>query len=222
MAIRRVTGLASVLRRGATAFGLSAGLVLGLAVMPAHAGLVTFFFSGTLNSATLDPVSPFPDAVDFLTPFSGSYSFDPGAPNSNLADPMGSGTYSSPTGALSLTVGGLSFSFSGLSVVTQKSPGFVFYGVSIDVDPLDPTAPVLTLSLTGLSDLALASSVLPLAPPSLALFDATNAFFFSATVDGNQIELQGALDALTVPEPPLPIALVAAAALAASALRRRR
>ena len=218
----QVVGIGDVLYRGARVLMLSAGLCLGLVAIPAHAGLLTFLFSGTINSAVLDPVSPFPDPVDFLTPFSGSYSFDPAAPNSNLLDPSGSGTYASPLGALSLTVGGRSFSFNGLSVVTQKSPGFVFYGVSIDVDPLDSTAPVLTLSLTGLTDAALASNALPLAPPSLALFDTTNAFFFSATVDGNQVELQGALDSLAVPEPPLPILAVLAAALAVSALRRRR
>jgi len=106
----------------------------------------------------------------------------------------------------------------------MDAPGGDFYGVSFAENPTDdnPTGIQLNLSLTGVTDAAVTSNALPLVPPSLSLFDTSNAFFFTDTIDGNQVELGGSLDALAVPEPPAPIVPVIAAALAASWLRRRR
>ena len=223
----RASRLGSLLGRPAhvaAGLGLALGLALSLTPPDARAGLVTFNYAGTIQQVpSLDPDSPFPDPVDLGTPFNGTYTFDDSATNQIVGDPS-SGAYFSPLGSLTLNVGGLSFTFTGISIVVMDAPGGDFYGVSFAENPTDdnPTGIQLNLSLTGVTDAAVTSNALPLVPPSLSLFDTSNAFFFTDTIDGNQVELGGSLDALAIPEPPAPIVPVIAAALAASWLRRRR
>lgn len=208
------------------ALGLGLGLALSLAAADAGAGPVTFAYAGTITGASaLDPASPFPDPVDFGTPFNGTYTFDGSATN-EIADPT-SGSYASPLGTLTLNLAGLSFTFTGISIGVVNSPGFDFYDVIFAENPTadNPTGIQLSLALTDFTGTALSSNALPLVPPSLSLFDTTNAFFFTDTIDGNQVEVAGsldALDALAIPEPPAPIVPVIAAAIFASWLRRRR
>ena len=224
----RASRLGSLLGRPATvatAVGLALGLALSLTPADARAGLVTFTYAGTIQSVSaLDPASPFPDPVDFGTPFNGTYTFDDSAPNT-APDPTTSGSYASPLGTLTLNLAGLSFTFTGISIGLNHIPGFFdFYSVVFAESATDdnPTGIQLSLSLQDFSGTALGSTALPLLPPSLSLFDTSNAFFFTDTIDGNQVELGGSLDALAIPEPPAPIVPVIAAALAASWLRRRR
>jgi hypothetical protein len=209
----------------AAGLGLALGLALSLTPLDASAGLVTFSYAGTINQVgALDPASPFPDPVDFGTPFTGTYTFDDSAPNT-APDPTTSGSYASPLGTLTLNLAGLSFTFTGISIGLNHIPGvFDFYSVVFAENPTDdnPTGIQLSLSLQDFSGTALGSTALPLLPPSLSLFDTSNAFFFTDTIDGNQVDVGGSLDALAIPEPPAPIVPVIAAALAASWLRRRR
>ncbi len=219
--------LERILRRSSTfGFALGLGVVSALSLISAHARAdpVTFSYAGTITQvAALDPASPFPQLVEFGTAFNGTYTFDSEAVNGILGDPS-SGSFASPLGTLTLNLGGLSFAFTGISIGVFNSPGFDFYSVLFAENPTadNPTGIQLSLSLQDLTGTALSSNALPLLPPSLSLFDTTNAFFFTDTIDGNQVEVGGSLDALAVPEPPAPVVLVIIAAAAATWLRRRR
>ena len=205
------------------ALGLTLGLSLALAPQQVLAAPVVFTYAGTITQvAALDPTSPFPDAVDVGTQFNGTYTFESDAVNGIVGDPS-SGSYASPLGTLTLNLGGLSFMFTGISVVVVDSPGFDFYGVVFAENPSDnnPTGVLLSLSLQDLTGTALSSNALTVTPPALSRFDTSNAFFFTDTINGNQVEVGGTLDALAVPEPPLPVALVMAAAAMATWRRRR-
>ena len=190
----------------------------------ARAELVTFSYGGTIAQvAALDPMSPFPDPVDFGTRFSGTFSFDSSAPNAILGDPA-QGSYASTTGRFTLSLGGLDFAYDGLSIGIFDVPGFDFFSVIHAENPTgdSPTGVQLSLSLTGLTNAALNSNAQLLLPPSLSLFDTSNAFFFTVTVDGNQVEVGGSLDSLNlVSEPPAPLLLVLMAAWWASRSRQR-
>ena len=200
-------------------------LVLSFGFAPtARAELVTFSYGGTIAQvAALDPMSPFPDPVDFGTRFSGTFSFDSSAPNAILGDPA-QGSYASPTGRFTLSLGGLDFAYDGLSIGIFDGPGFNFFSVIHAENPTSdsPTGVQLSLSLTGLTDAALNSNAQLLLPPSLSLFDTSNAFFFTVTVGGNQVEVGGSLESLNlVSEPPAPLLLVLMAAWWASRSRQR-
>ncbi len=206
---------------------VTAGLCFCIASVEVIANPITFMFTGTITQvAALDPSSPFPDPVDFGTPFSGTYTFDSTATNGISGDPS-SGAYDSPAGTITLNLGGLTFSFTGLSIVTFDTSSFDFYGAlhSENPTPDNPTGILLSISLQDPTGAALASNALPLVPPSLAAFDVTNSFFFTDTIDGNQVEVGGALDSLTavttVPEP-APLALVLLGAAMFALQRRRR
>ena len=179
-------------------------LLFGLAPA-ARAELVTFSYAGTIVQVpALDPASPFPNPVEFGTAFSGTFSFDSNAPNAILGD-AAQGSYESPTGRFTILLGGLNFAYDGLNIGISDFPGFDFYSVIHAENPTDdsPTGVQLSLSLTGLTDAALNSNALLLTPPLLSLFDTSNAFFFTVTVDGNQVEVGGSLESLNlVPEPP--------------------
>jgi hypothetical protein len=206
---------------------LASLIVLGVA-QPVQANLLTFAFSGTVTGASVDNVfpdpSPFPQPPDFGTPFHGTYSFDPAATNDIPGDPT-SGSYASPGGVFTLDLGGLAFSFTGVNIGVMHVPGtFDFYSALHYEDPTvtnTPTGVGLYVSMFDWSASSLVDNSQPLTPPSLVGFDTTNAFYFTDTINGVQVDIGGAIDTLTqVPEPPLPIVVALAAALAAG--RRRR
>ncbi|MBV9891289.1 MAG: hypothetical protein JO090_10450 [Rhizobacter sp.] len=219
-----LTSVSSSCRSAAVALGLALGLAFGMSPDEARGGPVTFAYAGTISQVpVLDPDSPFPLPVDLGTPYTGTYTFDDGAVNQIAGDPT-SGSYFSPLGTLKLNLAGLSFVFTGISIGVIDSPGFDFYSVIFSENPSPdiPTGIQLSLSLADYTGTALSSNALPALPPSLSSFDTTNAFFFTDTIGGNQVEVGGSLDALAVPEPPAPLVPVIAAALAASWLARRR
>ncbi len=207
---------------------LMAGLIVMGAAQPVQANLVTFAFSGTVTSANVDNVfpdpSPFPQPTDFGTPFHGTYSFDPTAANEITGD-SSSGSYASPAGVFTLELGGLTFSFTGVNIGVMHVPGyFDFYSALHYEDPSVTNTPTGVDLYIGLSDptgSSLIDNSQPLTPPSLAGFDTTNALLFTDTINGVQVEFGGAIDSLAlVPEPPLAIFVVLAAALAAGWRRR--
>lgn len=188
---------------------IAIGLIAGGLACAAWASPVTFQYQGTIVSvAALGPPSPFPDTVDFGSPYSGTYTFDSSAVNGIPGVDLGA--YDSPLGTFALSLGGLSFSFGGVAIVTSNVSGSKLYGVQHAENPtgLNFTGVLLQINLMALSDAALGSNALPLTPPDLANFDTTNAFFFTDTIDGNQVEVAGLLSTLsciagcnTVPEP---------------------
>ena len=196
----------------------------------AGAAPITFAFTGVLDQLpVLDPASPFPDPVDDTTPFSGTYTFD-GAAVDGAADPQ-SGAYQSdgaPYG-FTLTIGGLMFGYSSVSVVVAND--FVGLGDLYGASFAEPagcgkfTCAFFSLSLIDPSALALASDALPLKPPAFGSF-LYSTFLYQDTVGDDQIELDGVLTSLvctagcTVPEPSTPS--IVAGALAALVVLRRR
>jgi len=211
------------LAKGGRSLAAAAGLAMLLGATLACASPITFVFSGHITSvAALDPASPFPDVVDFDTPFDGTYTVDAASIDA-IPDPS-SGSYAAPAGTFVLHLGGLSLAFDGLTIVTFDTPGFDFYGVVHAEDPTtdNPTGVLLQISLPGLTPAALGSDALPLIPPSLALFDTTNAFFFTDTIGGNQVEVSGRLDTLAVAAIPEPASVaLLALGIFAMAIRRR-
>ena len=195
----------------------------------ARAAPVTFSFTGMVTQvAALDPGSPFPQAVDLGTAFSGNYTFDSAAPN-GAADPGTSGAYAAALGGFSISLGGLTLVYDGLSIVIQTSPGFDFYGAIHSEDPSadKPSGALIDIALSDYAGTALAGTGLPMLPPLLSLFDLTNSFFLTDTIDGNQVELGGAIDSLQctagcpLSEPVAPLLLPMALGIAALARRLR-
>lgn len=206
-------------------------LVSALSSVPAAAAPVTFQFSGHLEEiAALDPSSPFPDPVVFGTPFTGSYTFDGLATDGVPADPN-TGSYASagPPYAFNLSLAGLGFAFGAVDIgIANDYPGPLDqYLVTYAENPsgANITGVLLEITLQDFSGTAFSSDALPLVPPTLTDF-VVRRFFFTDTIDGNQVEVAGVIDALAVaavPEPSsLPLALVAMLTLATLARPRRR
>jgi hypothetical protein len=213
---------------------IAAGFIAFGLTWAASASPVTFGYQGSIVSvAAFDPESPFPDTVDIGTTYTGTYTFNSAAVNG--IGGLDSGAYDSPLGTFTLSLGGLFFSFGDVTIVTANVAGSKYYGVQYAENPTDlnPTGVLLQINLFALNDSALSSNALPLTPPDLTNFDTTNAFFFTDTIAGNQVELAGALDTLdcvsgcnTVPEPSsvatVSLALIALAASRATHTRQRR
>ena len=196
----------------------------------AQAAPVTYAFTGALNQIpTLDPASPFPDPVGETTPFSGTLRFDTATPDS-AADPQ-SGAYAhsgAPYG-FTLAIGGLTLGYDAITLTVLNDfgglgdqLGFVFAepsGCGKD------SCAFFSLSLVDPTSSVFASDAMPVPLPALAAFLFSD-LFYSDTIDGNQVELKGALDSLaciagcSVREPGAPALLLAAALAAASARRR--
>ena len=177
----------------------------------ANAAPITFFYTGHLTQiASLDPDSPFPDAItdntSNPTTFSGSFTFNSFALDNIPGDPQ-SGSYASVGGPFhfTLALGGLNFDFGGVSIGVLNNYPFPVgdqYQVLYFVNPTDdnPTGIQLSVQLTDLTGTAFAGDSLPLRPPALSAFTFTN-FFFTDTIAGNQVEVAGVIDSLQVPEP---------------------
>ena len=177
----------------------------------AHAAPITFFYTGHLTQiSTLDPESPFPDAItdnpSNPTTFSGSFTFDSLALDNIPGDPT-SGSYASVGGPFEFTLalGGLTFDFGGVSIGVLNNYPFPVgdqYQVLYFVNPTDdnPTGIQLSIALTDLSHTVFGGDSLPLMPPALSAFTFTN-FFFTDTIAGDQVEVAGVIDSLQAPLP---------------------
>ena len=191
------------------------GSILAIGILliacAAHAGPITFYYTGHLTQiSSLDPESPFPDAItddpSDPTSFSGSFTFDSLALDNIPGDPQ-TGSYASAGGpfAFTLALGGLIFDFGAVNIGIENDypfPDGDQYQVLHFEAPTDdnPTGITLALVLTDLSHTAFAGDSLPLLPPALSAFTFTN-FFFTDTIAGDQVEVAGVIDGLQVPEP---------------------
>ena len=172
--------------------------VLALCSASALASPITFFYSGELVSVgtpdPTDPANPFPVPPDFGSPFSGFYTFDSSALDAVPAD-AATGSYAS-TGApfgLTLELGGLSFSYDSVSIgVTDGYSSFGPGDQYLAGFAAGPT--VLSIRLTDFSEMLFATDSLPVTPPDLTgLF---TEFFFSETVSGVQVDVNGVVTTL--------------------------
>jgi MYXO-CTERM domain-containing protein len=195
-------------------FGLLALLVC-LLVPAAQAAPITIAFTGVV---TKDP---------FLfgslgAPISGTYTYDPAAPDTDAA--VSSGTYTS-VGSLygfHVVVDGIPFNVAGsVEIDVSNDTGGDAYGVITTLDDL-----TLVLTFVDFTQSALSSDALPATAPSLASYSVAQFLLFAddAGFEGtlNSIScIAGCTtggDGSTVPEP----SAVALLALGAIALRTRR
>jgi hypothetical protein len=186
-------------------------LTCALWSVSAHASPITFSYTGdVVQVASLDPENPFPTEPVFGTPFSGTYTFNSNAADGIAADAT-TGSYTStgtPFG-LTLAIGGLSFTYGGVSIGVTN--GYSSFGFGMDeylfgfTNLGDPT-PVVSARITDPTGTMLGDDSLPLRP--VAVDPVWTSFLFSDIVSGNQVELSGRLTSLlctsgceAVPEP---------------------
>ena len=213
-------------------------LAIGLLVMliwggVAHAGPITFGFTGTVSQdPLLDPDDPFGGTIAAGTTFSGTYTFESTTPDGDAS--ASGGSYTSSPGSLSVTIGGNPFVAADLLNigVLNDAAGSDFYTVfaqnTSGADPFD-----VSLTLQDTDGTALGGTALLTNAPAFAAFELAT-LFFNGQVSGNQVQIDGVLTSLTcltgcvpgggtgvrVPEPTT-LALLGAG-LGAVALGRRR
>src|SRR3954471_20458305 len=188
------------------------GILFALAI-PSSATTIKFAFAGYVTDVSaLDPNSPFPQPVEFGTPFSGTYTFDSGSPDLIPGDPQ-TGTYSSSGGVfgMTLSLAGVDLAYGGVFVsVGNDYPGpqdQYFASYFENPTPDKPTGVELSVRLLDFTGLALSNDGLPLDAPNLAAFQFNTLFFTDSFLEADgvtidQVELGGQITSLTtVPEP---------------------
>jgi hypothetical protein len=211
---------------------LLVGLLLALAVA-SSAATIKFAFSGYITDVSaLDPNNPFPQSVEFGTPFSGSYTFDSSSPDLIPADSQ-TGTYSSSGGifGITLSLAGLDLSYGGVFIsVGNNYPGpqdqyFASYFENPTANK--PTGVELSVRLLDFTGLTLSSDGLPLDASNLAAFQSKTLFFTDSffEADGttiDQVELGGQITSIeTVPEPNSALLLITGLAVVGLILLHR-
>lgn len=173
-------------------------LSLTILLLPAivDASPITFGFTGVVSQdPLLDPVDPFGGSIAFGTLFSGSYVFESTTPDGDLS--ANGGSYTSAGGMLSITIGGNAFIASDLLNigVGNNFSGSDFYTVfaqnTSGADPFD-----LSLTLQDLNATVFGGALLPTNAPSFAAFELAT-LFFTGTIAGNQVQIDGQLTSLT-------------------------
>jgi hypothetical protein len=213
----------------ASSLALVAGLCAGWAA-PCVAAPITYSFTGSVTQATFLPSDPFGGAIGIGTAFSGSYTFESTATDSNAVATNGSYIMMGMPYVFTATIGGFTFATSDalninlangatdqLSVLGCAGGPFCFGSTwSLFLDDADGTA--------------LSSDALPIPAPLLSAFEVA-LFGFRGFVDDRFVDIVGQLDSLAcsagcepvgtpVPEPGT--MLLVGSALAALRLRRRR
>ena len=161
------------------------GAFLVLLASAAHAGPITFAYSGTIDSAFFDSSFPDPNA----TTFSGEFVVD-----STATDGIPGGTSGLYVGSgITLALAGQSFAF-----------GSVFVGVSNNLGGVDQFLPgfadgltVLSIHLEDFQGTIFSSDALPLTAPALAAFEQRSLFFQLSDIDGNLLaDVNGTISSL--------------------------
>jgi len=190
-------------------FGVVAFLLVCLEFSQAFATTIGFAFTGTVTQTNFDPQDPFAGSIAFGTTFSGAYTFESTTPD---GDPtVNSGSYTTVSGSLSVTIGGNPFTasdllnigvgnnFSGVdqyTVLAQNSSG---------TDTFD-----IELFLQDNQGTVFSTDLLPVDFPFFSSFEVATFSLLNGNISGNFVEIEGLLDSLNcvrgcvpfpVPEP---------------------
>jgi len=196
------------------------GLLVAVIAQRAPAALLTFSFSGTINTIN-DPNGFLRGVLETGSAFFGTYSFDSASPDQFPNDPK-NGSYATLP-PYHVTVGSL--------VLTSTSAGYIHVINSAGYDAYNAgTTPFssggfqiseLYIRLSTLSGQALASDQLPLEPPNLEAFS-TRLFWLQGRPSGGGTQTDfvasGTIGSIT-PEP-VSLLLVAAGGLLLTGRRR--
>jgi len=196
------------LRRYRIAFIVTAAFLLVLDARGAHAAPITYQLSGTLDTVDAAFTSA---GLGSGTPYTATFTLDPALAVDLNAQPD-TGSYVFSGTPLSGTIGGFTFSSTGLFALVQNDsaccPQTDFVTIR-GIGPLTSTIPGVTLSniiiALGSTDLTTFTSGSFVIPTDLSPFDADNRFILLA--NDNLESAVGPLDSLTpsgAPPPTVP------------------
>jgi hypothetical protein len=178
-------------------------LVATFAPAMASAAPITFAFAGFVDEdPLLDPADPFGGTIALDTLLSGAYTFDSTTPDGDAS--AAGGSYTSPGGTFSLSLGGNAFSATDLvNVGVLNDAGADFYTVRADdTSGADPFG--VSLLLLDFESLVFGSAALPTDAPAFSEWDLAT-FFLEGTFSGNQVQISGTLTSLTCVEGCIPV-----------------
>jgi hypothetical protein len=213
----------------ASSLAAAAWLCAGWAA-PCAAAPVTYSFTGSVTQTTFVPNDPFAGAIGIGTAFSGSYTFETTAPDSNPFASNGSYmSFGAPYG-FTATIGGFTFATSDVLSINVANGAADQYSVLACAGGPFCFGSTWSLFLEDLDGTAFASDAQPYPSPLLSAFE-TALFAFSGFVNDNQVQITGQLNSLVcsagcdpvgtpVPEPGTLI--LVGTALAALGRRRSR
>lgn len=192
-------------------------------IRSAHGVLMTYQFSGHID--TVD--DPFQDWAGLVTPgdvFSGSYTYDPAAPDAYPNDPS-VGIYRSADSSFLVNIGNWTGGTSGqgcqIGIYNWTGWGSEFVIGAIGFQSTGMSISEMTVGLSRIDGSAFESDALPTTAPSFDLFP-SRGFGFQAT---NAVRIEGTLESLVlIPEPASFLLLLLAGSLIARRFRscRRR
>jgi hypothetical protein len=194
-----------------------------LAVSTAAGAPLTFQFTGTVTQLNTDPTDAFAGAIGFGSSVSGSYTFESLAVDGAADTDTGSYSSAGSPFGLSADISGFPFGTGDLvniGVANNFAEGVDQYTVFATASDGSFSFSILLQNASGT---AFSGDALPLAPPNLAMFSIRE-FHLIADVDGNQVQIDGAINTLqvaAVPEPGTATLLAAALAFALFSYRSK-
>lgn len=175
-------------------------LVIGLPVVPVANGEatpVTFGFAGRVTSTSFGPDDqPYPSEITILSTFSGSYTFDSSAADTDPASSVGGYAMAGAPFGLTVDIGGNVFTTANrLLIEVDDAPSldaYVLVAGDLALFRLE-----VRLTLQDPTGAALPGDALPLAPPPLAPFATRTLDFRNDILDRGLVHITGRIDSLT-------------------------
>ena len=171
----------------ASSLAAAAWLCAGWAA-PCAAAPVTYSFTGSVTQTTFVPNDPFAGAIGIGTAFSGSYTFETTAPDSNPFASNGSYMSFGAPYEFTATIGGFTFATSDVLSINVANGAADQYSVLACAGGPFCFGSTWSLFLEDLEGTAFASDALPYPAPLLSAFE-TALFAFSGFVNDNQVQI---------------------------------